>query len=303
MEAEVRRGLVHLGDVTLEQLEGLRNRLELRRARRGALVPVLRLRLALRREVREEVLVRRLRVRRLLLLRGELVDLRIELRAHLRLLALGLLLSRDHVAARAALHLERLEGLLLLLVAVHLLLAEILVEILEGRHDLVRVVGVAVRVTLKHRVGLLRHPEGLRESNGLLHHALLREEGLLRTRHEVLRAIDDLGIERRLLRLLVRDRRLQAVNLLVELLDRVLLVVGLLLAEARELVIGLRLRLAVRFDLGLELLKKSRHLLDGVHLGLLLGVSLQGCNERQEENALHGWFTRKLSVTPRKSNP
>merc|ERR1719426_10415 len=106
---------------------------------------------------------------------------------------------------------------------------------------------------------------------------------------DLLRVIDDLGIERRLLRLLVRDRRLQAVNLLVELLDRVLLVVGLLLA--------------VRFDLGLELLKKSRHLLDGVHLGLLLGVSLQGCNERQEENALHGWFTRKLSVTPRKSNP
>merc|ERR1719426_647003 len=120
---------------------------------------------------------------------------------------------------------------------------------------------------------------------------------------DLLPVIDDLGIELRLLRLLVSDRRLQARNLLVELFDRVLLVVGLLLAEARELVIGRRLRLAVRFDLGLELLKKSRHLLDGVHFRLLLGVSLQGCNERQEENALHGWFTRKLSVTPRKSNP
>merc|ERR1719407_393703 len=191
-EAEVRRGLVHLGDVTLEQLEGVRNRLELRRARRGARVPVLRLRLALRREVREEVLVRRLGVRRLLELRGGLVDLRIELSAHLRLLALGLLLGRDRVAARAGLHLERLEGVLLLLVAIHLLLAEILVELLEGRHDLVRVVGVAVRVTLKQRVGLLRELEGLRESNGLLHHALLREEGLLRTRHEVLRALERL---------------------------------------------------------------------------------------------------------------
>merc|ERR1719478_1311457 len=82
------------------------------------------------------------------------------------------------------------------------------------------------------------------------------------------------------MRRLVLDLRLQDVLLLDELLDRVLLIVRLLLAEARELVVSRRLRLTLLLDLTLKLLKERHYLFDRVNT--LLCLSTKCCAEQDE---------------------
>merc|ERR1719248_301060 len=142
-EPETRRR-VHLRHVALEHLERARDGRELLRAGGGALVPVLRLLLALLRQVVQEVLVRGVRVLRLLELRRVRVELLLQRGARGRLLRLGLLQRLDLVGARTRLHLVLLAGRLLIVVHLHLLLLEVLQQRLQRGDDLVRVVRVRV---------------------------------------------------------------------------------------------------------------------------------------------------------------
>merc|ERR1719261_491230 len=136
---------VHLRHIALQHLQCTRDRRELLGTGGGALVPVLRLLLALLRKVVQEVLVRGVRVLRLLQLRRVRVELLLQLSARSRLLRLGLLQRLDLVAARTRLHLVLLAGRLLIVVHLHLLLLEVLQQRLQRGDDLVRVVRVRVR--------------------------------------------------------------------------------------------------------------------------------------------------------------
>merc|ERR1719399_780725 len=142
--ASLRGRRVHLRHIALEHLQSTRDRRELLGTGGGALVPVLRLLLALLREVVQEVLVRGVRVLRLLQLRRVRVELLLQRSARSRLLRLRLLQRLDLVAARARLHLVLLPSRLLIVVHLHLLLLEVLQEGLQRGDDLVRVVRVRV---------------------------------------------------------------------------------------------------------------------------------------------------------------
>merc|ERR1719399_2329519 len=136
---------VHLRHIALQHLQCTRDRRELLGTGGGALVPVLRLLLALLRKVVQEVLVRGVRILRLLKLRRVRVELLLQRSARSRLLRLGLLQRLDLVAARARLHLVLLPSRLLIVVHLHLLLLEVLQEGLQRGDDLVRVVSVRMR--------------------------------------------------------------------------------------------------------------------------------------------------------------
>merc|ERR1719359_549537 len=329
---------VHLGHITLEHLQGTRDRRELLGTGGGALVPVLRLLLALLRKVVQEVLVRGVRVLRLLKLRRVRVELLLQLSARSRLLRLGLFQRLDLVAARTRLHLVLLPSRLLIVVHLHLLLLEVLQERLQRGDDLVRVVRVRMRsvrlldqleqlLPIVNQAHAVRKRDAVQDDVAVLgnepsvpslrvrHLALRRLHRLDRTLHRtdglrelrsagrvrlvlrraglvggrllplqrlnVLLVLRDLLVELSLARRLVLDLRLQDVLLLDELLDRILLVVRLLLAEARELVVGRRLRLALLLDLSLELLQERDDLLHRVHA--LLRVSTECCRQQAEE--------------------
>merc|ERR1719399_2645488 len=136
---------VHLRHIALQHLQCTRDRRELLGTGGGALVPVLRLLLALLRKVVQEVLVRGVRILRLLKLRRVRVELLLQRSAGSRLLRLGLLQRLDLVAACAGLHLVLLPSRLLIVVHLHLLLLEVLQERLQRGDDLVRVVSVRMR--------------------------------------------------------------------------------------------------------------------------------------------------------------
>merc|ERR1719201_2242918 len=330
-EAEVIRR-VHLRDVTLEELEILRNRRELLGARGGALVERLGLVLAFLGEVIKEVLVCILRVLRLLLFRLVLVDF-LRKRGDLgALLREGLLESLELIPASSALHLILLAGCHLVVVCLDILLLEVLEQGLQRRDHLVRVVAVRGRSLLNEGSQLVRvvanlerigHHDGVRDGLLVLRHqvdlrighaSLGRRQGLDCTLHALDRGsqqlrrlhvrrvllladsvrlsllilhipnllveILDFRVERINSRGLALDLRSQDLDLLSELLDCVLLVVRLLLAEARVLVVALSLGLALLLDLGLDLLKQRDHLLHGVHF--LLRASTECCHQQKK---------------------
>lgn len=87
---------------------------------------------------------------------------------------------------------------------------------------------------------------------------------------DVLRKRTDLVVQTRPLRGLCLNMTVDHIDSLVELLNRVLLVVRVLFAEACILVVGFGFHLPLSLDLALQLLEQGDHFLDRVHPAPLL---------------------------------
>merc|ERR1719321_1322481 len=307
------RRLLLLEHGAAEDLECLADSLELPRASRRPLIPLLRTLLALSREILQVGAVvveqRRLLRQHLLLLRRRGLVVRELLLTGLE----GALGGLDLLALALRRLVEgRLSGLLLLLQSRQALL-ELLQQPVQRVDDTARVEGVVLLRHLRHlrllqerrdRLRVLhRDAQGIRELQRLLHLSLDAQQGLRaldvadrraerahrRRRVRVLGLIDrvlliadlrhllEVRLERRKVLVELLDVRLELHLLRLELLqirserlnvgltrrNGIDLRVALVLAEAGELVVRLRLRLTLLSDLRLQVLQQGNHLLDG----------------------------------------